>query len=154
MDSRALLQHQLSTSHQIVKQCVNDIADGEAGRLPAASLSPVIWQVGHLAVSNVNFIKRTGVTSGPELPERYTVPTERIEERKERFIIENCRDGWGDFDPEQIVSIDWPRIEKWFVEDELDRRRRMNKGILIFVAVATVWCFLLNMGCLGGPRDD
>ncbi|HTD48014.1 MAG TPA: DinB family protein [bacterium] len=72
MDSRALLQHQLSTSHQIVKQCVNDIADGEAGRLPAPLLSPVIWQIGHLAVSNVNFIKRAGVTSGPELPERYT----------------------------------------------------------------------------------
>ena len=71
MDSRALLQNQLSTSHQIVKQCVTDIADGETGRQPAGSLSPVIWQVGHLAVSNVNFITRAGATSGPELPERY-----------------------------------------------------------------------------------
>jgi len=71
MDNRDLIQHQLAVSHQTVKHCLNDIAEGEAGRLPEAILSPVIWQVGHLAFANTNFIQRAGATSGTALPERY-----------------------------------------------------------------------------------
>jgi len=71
MEDRALIQQQLAVSHQIVKHCLGDVNEGEAGRLPAPTLSPVIWQVGHLAVTNSNFIQRAGVTSGTTLPERY-----------------------------------------------------------------------------------
>ncbi len=70
MDDRALIQHQLAVSHQTVKQTLNDIAEGEAGQLPTAILAPVIWQVGHLAWANTNFIQRAGATSAA-LPERY-----------------------------------------------------------------------------------
>jgi DinB superfamily len=71
MDDRALIQHQLATSHQIVKQCLGDITQPEANRLPEDVLAPIVWQVGHLAVANRNFIERAGVTPAAELPERY-----------------------------------------------------------------------------------
>ncbi len=72
MDDRALIQQQLATSHQIVKHCLADITEGEAGRLPEAILAPVIWQIGHLALANTNVIQRAGATSATALPERYT----------------------------------------------------------------------------------
>jgi hypothetical protein len=71
MDNRALIQHQLAVSHQTVKVCLNDLAEGEAGRLPNALLSPVVWQVGHLAFTNTSFINRAGLTSATTLPESY-----------------------------------------------------------------------------------
>lgn len=71
MEDRALIQQQLAKSHQIVKHCLGDITEGEAARLPAPILSPVIWQVGHLAWINSMFVQRAGVTSGTTLPERY-----------------------------------------------------------------------------------
>jgi uncharacterized damage-inducible protein DinB len=71
MDDRALIQHQLVTSHQIVKNCLGDITEAEASKLPEAILAPVIWQVGHLAIANKNFIERAGGTSTTALPERY-----------------------------------------------------------------------------------
>ena len=72
MDNRALIQHQLAISHQTVKRTVNDIADGEASRLSTAALAPVVWQVGHLAVANTNFLQRAGISSTAALPERYS----------------------------------------------------------------------------------
>src|SRR5438445_1248605 len=71
VEDRALIQQQLAVSHQIVKQCLGDITEGEAGRLPAQILSPVVWQIGHLAVTNTNFIQRAGATSGVTLPMGY-----------------------------------------------------------------------------------
>jgi uncharacterized damage-inducible protein DinB len=71
MDNRALIQHQLTTSHQIVKHCLGDITQTEASRLPEDVLAPIVWQVGHLAVSNRSFVERAGVTPATELPERY-----------------------------------------------------------------------------------
>jgi hypothetical protein len=72
MDDRALIQHQLARSHQIVKQCLGDVTETEARQLPEAKLAPVIWQVGHLAAANQNFIQRAGATSTAALPARYT----------------------------------------------------------------------------------
>jgi len=73
MDKRTLIQHQLATSHQILKHCLGDISEAEAGEIPDALLSPVVWQVGHLAVSNKLFIERAGGAPAPALPERYAV---------------------------------------------------------------------------------
>lgn len=71
MDDRALIQHQLTTSHQIVKHCLGDITQTEASRLPEDVLAPIVWQVGHLAVANRVFLERAGVTPATELPEQY-----------------------------------------------------------------------------------
>lgn len=71
MDARALLQRQLAASHQIVKHCLSDISDDEARRMPNATLSPVIWQVGHLAVVNASFTQRGGAAPTALLPANY-----------------------------------------------------------------------------------
>jgi hypothetical protein len=71
MDARALIQQQLSLSHRFIKQCIGDISDDEARRMPSATLSPIIWQVGHLAVVNVNFTQRTGTAPAASLPPAY-----------------------------------------------------------------------------------
>ena len=72
MDNRTLIQRSLGASHQIVKQTLSEVSDEDARRIPVTTLSPIVWQVGHLAVSNMNFIQRAGVTSTTTLPEPYT----------------------------------------------------------------------------------
>jgi len=71
VENRDLILHSLGASHQVVKQMLSEISDEEARRMPNTTLSPIIWQVGHLAVANTNFIQRVGVTSATTLPERY-----------------------------------------------------------------------------------
>ena len=71
MDTRTLIQQSLGASHQIVKQTLGEVSDEDARRIAGTMLSPIVWQVGHLAVSNTNFIQRAGVTSTTTLPERY-----------------------------------------------------------------------------------
>ena len=39
--------------------------------MPNPSLSPIIWQVGHLANSNAGFMKRAGMTSAVALPDGF-----------------------------------------------------------------------------------
>ena len=71
MENRDLIQHSLGASHQIVKQTLSEISDEEARRMPNATLAPIIWQVGHLATANCNFMQRVGATSATTLPEHY-----------------------------------------------------------------------------------
>lgn len=71
MDNRALLQQQLAVSHQILKHCLSEISDDDARRMPNATLSPIIWQVGHLAVTNVTFAQRAGASPTTALPAGY-----------------------------------------------------------------------------------
>jgi DinB family protein len=71
MDNRTLLQQQLGVSHQIIKQCLSDVSDDDARRMPNPTLSPIIWQVGHLAVINARFIQGAGAAPPPTLPANY-----------------------------------------------------------------------------------
>jgi hypothetical protein len=71
MDDRALLQYQLATSQQILKRCLGDITETDATALPEGILAPIVWQVGHLALTNRYFVERAGVTPAGKLPEPY-----------------------------------------------------------------------------------
>ena len=71
MDKRALIQHNLATSQQILKRCLGDVTEAEASTLPEGILAPVVWQVGHLAFVDKHFIERAGATTATKLPERY-----------------------------------------------------------------------------------
>lgn len=57
MDDRALLQHQLAVSHSILKRSLEGISDEEARRTPS-SLSPIVWQAGHIALGDFGFARR------------------------------------------------------------------------------------------------
>ncbi len=71
MDNRALIQHQLATSQQILKRSLSDITETDASTVPDGNLAPIVWQVGHLALTNRYFVERAGLTPASELPERY-----------------------------------------------------------------------------------
>ena len=71
MDQRSLIQQRLATSQHMLKRALGDIGEAEASALPEAKLAPIVWQVGHLAVSDTFFIQRAGATPSTKLPEAY-----------------------------------------------------------------------------------
>jgi hypothetical protein len=56
MDDRALLQHQLTVSQQILKRSLHGISEEEARSTPN-SLSPIVWQAGHIALGDFGFAR-------------------------------------------------------------------------------------------------
>ncbi len=44
---------------------LNDVTESEAQRAPVAGLSPIIWQAGHLALTDFNYARRADGTSVP-----------------------------------------------------------------------------------------
>jgi DinB family protein len=70
VDDRALIRQQLTLSHRLLKHTLNDISDEEAQQIPAAAVSPIVWQVGHVALSN--FVFAVGRESaGGRLPQNF-----------------------------------------------------------------------------------
>ena len=62
MDSRDVIRFGLTASFTRVLRCVEDVSEAEAGHLPN-NLSPMIWQLGHLALSDGGFFRLAGGTS-------------------------------------------------------------------------------------------
>src|SRR5207247_497120 len=69
MSERARVLNQLEGSHRLVKELVGDVLDDEARRGPAANLSPITWQVGHLAFADATFGRHA--RSAYIVPENY-----------------------------------------------------------------------------------
>jgi len=67
VDSRDVIRFGLTASFTRVLRCVEDVSEAEAGQLPN-NLSPMIWQLGHLALSDGGFFRLAGGTSpAPDL---------------------------------------------------------------------------------------
>jgi len=62
VDSRDVIRFGLTASFTRVLRCVEDVSEAEAGQLPN-NLSPMIWQLGHLALSDGGFFRLAGGTS-------------------------------------------------------------------------------------------
>src|SRR5438093_10905926 len=62
VDSRDVIRFGLTASFTRVLRCVEAVSEAEAGQLPN-NLSPVIWQLGHLALSDGGFFRLAGGTS-------------------------------------------------------------------------------------------
>jgi DinB superfamily len=72
MDINAAIQFELQRSHKRVQQCIADLSLEEARRSPILRLSPVVWQVGHLAFYDALYAERAGVSDAvPVIPEDY-----------------------------------------------------------------------------------
>jgi len=65
---RALIAYGLETSHARVLRCVEDLTEEEARDAPHG-LTPIIWQLGHLVVSDAGYLRRAG--GAIALPPRY-----------------------------------------------------------------------------------
>ncbi|TMJ03789.1 MAG: DinB family protein [Bacillati bacterium ANGP1] len=67
MDPRSIVVYGLTASFTRVQRCVEDVSDSEAVQTPH-NLTPIIWQLGHLALSDGGFLRLAGGTSpAPEL---------------------------------------------------------------------------------------
>jgi DinB family protein len=74
MDDRALLQHQLAVSRQILMRSLDGISDEEARKTPS-DLTPIVWQVGHIALANYGFARRNiGFVVGADVPPSEMLP--------------------------------------------------------------------------------
>jgi len=62
VESRDVIRFGLTASFTRVLRCVEDVSEAEAGQLPN-NLSPMIWQLGHLALSDGGFFRLAGGTS-------------------------------------------------------------------------------------------
>jgi DinB superfamily len=72
VDVNGAIRFQLQRTHERVQQCLADLSADEARRLPLPSLSPVIWQVGHLAFYDAQYAERAGVGEAmPAIPREY-----------------------------------------------------------------------------------
>lgn len=72
MDVNAAIQFQLHRTRERVRQCLADLSADEARRLPLPRLSPVVWQVGHLAFYDALYAERAGVGHAmPVIPREY-----------------------------------------------------------------------------------
>ena len=65
---RELIVYGLESSFARAIRCVEDVTEDEARSMPHA-LSPIIWQLGHLVVSDAGYLRRAGGTV--ELPGAY-----------------------------------------------------------------------------------
>jgi len=55
-----------------VRQCIADLSRDEAHRSPLPRLSPVVWQIGHLAFYDARFADQAGLARAvPPIPEDY-----------------------------------------------------------------------------------
>lgn len=58
MDLGEVIVGQLQSSHQRVLRSLEDLTEDDVHRSPAGNLSPVLWQVGHLAWTESFFASR------------------------------------------------------------------------------------------------
>ena len=69
MDAKAYVTQMLGLSHNRVREAIDGVADADARRVMAGKLTPIVWQVGHLAVVDGNYVRRAGGES--PVPARY-----------------------------------------------------------------------------------
>ncbi|HLW60506.1 MAG TPA: DinB family protein [bacterium] len=60
MDIAAAVRLQLERSHERVKKCLADLSPEETRRSPLPTLSPVVWQIGHIAFYDGQYAQKAG----------------------------------------------------------------------------------------------
>lgn len=60
MDEKTYVTYMLGVSHDRLREAVNGVSEADARRLLAGKLTPIVWQVGHLALVDGNYVRRTG----------------------------------------------------------------------------------------------
>lgn len=68
-DERPSILNQLEGSWRLVKYLVAGVSDEEARRAPVSSLAPIIWQIGHLGLTNCHLGRLAGAPLA--IPDNY-----------------------------------------------------------------------------------
>jgi hypothetical protein len=69
MDAKGHVTQMLTLSHTRLREAIDGVSDADARRVMAGKLTPVVWQVGHLALVDGNYVRRAGGES--PVPARY-----------------------------------------------------------------------------------
>lgn len=69
MDAKGYVTQMLSLSHNRVREAIDGVSEADARRVLAGKLTPIVWQVGHLALVDGNYVRRAGGES--PVPGRY-----------------------------------------------------------------------------------
>ncbi|HLY22352.1 MAG TPA: DinB family protein [bacterium] len=69
MDAKGYVTQMLGLSHTRLREAIDGVSDADARRVMAGKLTPVVWQVGHLALVDGNYVRRAGGES--PVPARY-----------------------------------------------------------------------------------
>jgi hypothetical protein len=69
MDTRGHVTQMLTLSHNRVREAIDGVSDADARRVMAGKLTPIVWQIGHLALVESNWVRRAGGES--PVPPRY-----------------------------------------------------------------------------------
>ena len=69
MDEKTYVTYMLGISHDRLREAVNGVSEADAARVLAGKLTPIVWQVGHLALVDGNYVRRTGGES--PMPARF-----------------------------------------------------------------------------------
>jgi len=77
MSQRDSMRHQLEVSYGAIAACLEGLSEDEANRVPAAGLSPIIWQLGHTAATDAMLGQWAGGRFAPpqEFPELFGTGT-------------------------------------------------------------------------------
>src|SRR5262245_32672388 len=100
MNTRTLLQDQLGATHQILVRSVGDVSAAESRQMPIATLSPVIWHLGHLVVIDGYIARKAGrraAAMGKLIYSMLTSLDGYVEDEHGRF-------GWGAPEDEEVHS--------------------------------------------------
>jgi hypothetical protein len=69
MDTKSYVKTMLGVSHDRLREAVNGVSEADARRVMAGTLTPIVWQVGHIALVDGNWVRRAGGDS--PVPARY-----------------------------------------------------------------------------------
>jgi DinB family protein len=70
MDAKGYVTQMLTLSHTRLREAIDGVSDADARRVMAGRLTPVVWQVGHLALVDGIYVRRAGGES--PVPASYT----------------------------------------------------------------------------------
>ncbi len=69
MDAAATIAQQLTVTHDRLRRAIDGLTEDDARQVLAGRLAPVVWQVGHLAYVDSNYVQRGG--GSPPAPPHY-----------------------------------------------------------------------------------
>jgi DinB family protein len=68
MDAKGYVTQMLTLSHTRLREAIDGVSDADARRVMAGKLTPVVWQVGHLALVDGIYVRRAGGESPVPTP--------------------------------------------------------------------------------------
>jgi DinB superfamily len=60
MDAKTYVTYMLGVSHGRLQEAVSGVSEADGRRVLGGKLTPIVWQVGHIALVDGNYVRRAG----------------------------------------------------------------------------------------------